>query len=152
MTPENEERFGRILSDYMERPGGDYTDGLRRGRVVSPAGVEIEAWRRELRAQARADKIRVATIRDGERAMALARREYTDAEVRGELERGERLRRLATQAREHGHELGPWLRQDDESITVCTRCTAHVYVRTGAEWVVDQASLWAPCEQLDGIE
>jgi hypothetical protein len=113
VSPENEERFRRILSDFMERPGGDYAELLRRGRVVSPAGVDVETWRRDIRAKARADKIRVATIRDGERAIALTRRDYTDAEVRAELERGEGLRRLATQAREHGHELGPWLRQDE---------------------------------------
>jgi len=152
VSPENEERFRRILSDFIERPGGDYAELLRRGQVVSPAGVDVETWRREIRAKARADKIRVATIRDGERAIALKRREYTDAEARAELERGERLTRLATHAREHGHELGPWLRQDDESIAVCTRCTAHIYVCTGAEWVIDEAGLWEPYERLDEVD
>lgn len=83
----------------MERPGGDYAELLGRVRVTSPAG-----------AKARADKVRVATIRDGEPAIALTRCDYTDAEVRAELERGDGLGRLATQAREHSHELGPWLR------------------------------------------
>ena len=90
----------------------------------------------------------MATIRDGEVAIAVKRREYSDAEVRAELERGERLRGLAADAREHGHALSPWLRQDDESIAVCTRCTAHIYVRTGGEWAVDEAGLWDRCEGL----
>jgi hypothetical protein len=34
-------------------------------------------------------------------------------------------------------------RQDDENITVCTRCTARIYVRTGAEGVIDEAGLWS---------
>jgi hypothetical protein len=152
VSPENEERFRRILSDFMERPGGDYSELLRRARVVSPAGVDVETWRRDIRAKPRADKIRVATIRDGERAIALTRRDYTGAEIRAELERGERLGRLATQAREHGHELGSWLRQDDESIAVRTRCTAHIYVRTGSEWVTDEAGLWEPCAWLYGVD
>ncbi len=133
MSPEHEERFRRILIDFEHRPGGDYAELLRRGRVVAPRGVDVEAWRAEIRAKARADKIGVAAIRDGEVAIALKRREYSDAEVGAELERGERLRGLAADAREHGHALSRWLRQDDESIAVCTRCTAHIYVRTSGD-------------------
>ena len=125
MSPEHEERFRRILADFEQRPGGDYAELLRRGQVVSPPGVEIEAWRAEIRAKARADKIRVATIRDGEVAIAIRQGEYSDAEVRAELERGECMRGLGAQARELGHELSPWLHQDDERIAFCMRCTAH---------------------------
>jgi hypothetical protein len=67
MTPEHETRFRRIMDDFMERPGGDYAELLRRGQVVSPSGVDVEAWRRDIRAKARADKIRIATIRDATR-------------------------------------------------------------------------------------
>jgi len=62
----------------MERPGGDYAELLRRGRVVSPPDVDVEAWRNEIRASARKDRIRVATVRDGDVAIAITRREYTD--------------------------------------------------------------------------
>ena len=58
------------------------------------------------------------------------------------------MRGLAAQARELGHELSPWLRQDDESIAFCTRCTAHVYVRTSGDWVVDEDGLRELCEGL----
>jgi hypothetical protein len=148
VSPEHEERFRRILADFEQRPGGDYAELLRRGQVVSPPGVDIEAWRAEIRAKARADKIRVATIRDGEVAIAIRQREYSDAEVRAELERGECMRGLGAQARELGHELSPWLRQDDESIAFCTRCTTHVYVRTSGDWVVDEDGLRELCEGL----
>jgi hypothetical protein len=80
VSPEREERFRRILIDFEHRPGGDYAELLRRGQVVSPPGVDVEAWRVEIRAKERADKIQVATIRDGGVAIAVRRREYSDAE------------------------------------------------------------------------
>ena len=45
VSPEHEARFRRILADFEQRPGGDYAELLRRGQVVSPPGVDIEAWR-----------------------------------------------------------------------------------------------------------
>jgi hypothetical protein len=70
VRPEHDERFHRILSDYLERPAGDYAELLRRGYVSSPDGVELERWRAEIRAHARKDKIRIATRSDGTRAFA----------------------------------------------------------------------------------
>jgi hypothetical protein len=49
-------------------------------------------------------------IRDGEVAITIRQREYSDAEVRAELERGKCMWGLGAQARELGHELRPWLR------------------------------------------
>ena len=72
MKPEHDERFRRIADDYLDRPGGDYAELLRRGEVSSPEGVDPELWRAEIRAKARADKIRVITIRSGDRAIAAA--------------------------------------------------------------------------------
>jgi len=74
MKPEHEERFRRIADDYLDRPGGDYAELLHRGEVSSPEGVDPELWRAEIRAKARADKIRVMTIRSGDRAIAALRR------------------------------------------------------------------------------
>jgi hypothetical protein len=73
VRPEHEERFRRIAEDYLERPGGDYAELLRRGQVSSPEGVDPEQWRAEIRAKAPADKIRVFTIRSGDRAIAARR-------------------------------------------------------------------------------
>jgi len=72
VKPDHDERFRRIAEDYLERPGGDYAELLRRGQVSSPEGVDPEQWRAEIRAKARADKIRVITIRSGDRAIATA--------------------------------------------------------------------------------
>ena len=82
MLAEHEQRFARIISDYLARPGGDYGELLHRGQVSSPDGVDPEAWRAEIRAQARRDKIRVITSRDGERAIAALNRAVDDQEVR----------------------------------------------------------------------
>jgi hypothetical protein len=70
MNPEHDERFRRIADDYLERPGGDYGELLRRGQVSSPEGVDPQPWRAEIRAKARADKIRVFTIRSRAREIA----------------------------------------------------------------------------------
>ena len=98
MKPEHDERFRRIADDYLDRPGGDYAELLRRGEVSSPEGVDPEQWRAEIRAKARADKIRVMTIRSGDRAIAALRRtvpkDQEFAVLSAAMERGEVLRGL----------------------------------------------------------
>jgi hypothetical protein len=118
MTPEHEERFRRIAEDYLERPGGDYAELLRRGEVSSPEGVDPEQWRAEIRAKARADKIRVITIRSGDRAIAARNRTIPKdqglAELTAAMERGETVRPIAERARLLGHEIGGWVSHDEE--------------------------------------
>jgi hypothetical protein len=52
MSPEDEERFRRILDDYMQRPGGDYAELLRavassrRRASTSRAGARRSAPKR----------------------------------------------------------------------------------------------------------
>ncbi len=87
MRIDHDERFQRIISDYLERPAGDYSELLTRGQVSSPEGTDPELWRAEIRAEARKDKIPVATFRNGDRAIAMRRRHYSDDETRVELER-----------------------------------------------------------------
>ncbi|MGA2926995.1 MAG: hypothetical protein ABSG43_13545 [Solirubrobacteraceae bacterium] len=145
MLGEHEQRFARIVGDYLERPGGDYGELLQHGYVSSPEGVDPEVWRSEIRAQARLDKIRVLTSRDGEGAIAALHRAVGDREVRAELERVHVLRQLATIARALGHEPGHWLRSDQESVCFCERCDARLYVRTGPAPVSDGEALSEPC-------
>jgi hypothetical protein len=137
---EHQERFRRIAEDYLERPGGDYAELLRRGRVSSPEGVDPERWRAEIRAKARADKIRVVTIRSGDRAIAARRREIPKdqelAELTAAMERGQTLRPVAERARQLGHEIVGWIAHDQESIARCSRCWARIYVRFEVDSVV----------------
>src|SRR5947207_5921041 len=122
VKPEHDARFRRIAEDYLDRPGGDYAELLRRGQVSSPEGADPQEWRAAIRAKARADKIHVITIRDGDRAIAARQRKIPEdqelAELTRELERGEVLRGLAERARQLGHEIPRWLRHDQENIAL----------------------------------
>lgn len=150
MRPEHDQRFHRIANDYLERPGGDYAELLRRGYVSSPDGVDLEQWRAEIRAHARKDKIRIATRADGTRAFAFRGPQTPEAEqlaeMTRELGRAEQLRQLAHTARELGHQPGPWLRHDTENITVCTLCTARIYARFDPDPISDGEVLSEPCQ------
>jgi hypothetical protein len=128
MRPEHEQRFRRIVSDYLQRPAGDYGELLHRGHVSSPKGVDPEQWRSQIRAQARRDKIRVVTFRDGDRAIAARNRTASDDELRCELDRMQALRQLAAAARALGHEPGSWLRSGEESVSFCSRCDAREFI------------------------
>lgn len=150
MTPEHEERFRRIAEDYLERPGGDYAELLRRGEVSSPEGVDPEQWRAEIRAKARADKIRVVTIRSGDRAIAARHRSIPKdqelAELTAAMERGQMLRPVAERARQLGHEIACWVAHDQEMIAVCPCCGARIYVRLDVDPpVVDGEALDEVC-------
>ena len=150
MKPEHDERFRRIADDYLDRPGGDYAELLRRGEVSSPEGVDPELWRAEIRAKARADKIRVMTIRSGDRAIAALRRtvpkDQEFAVLSAAMERGEVLRGAAERARRRGHEIIRWVAHNQESIAMCPRCQARIYVRLDTDPpVVDGEALNEPC-------
>jgi hypothetical protein len=150
VKPEHDERFRRIAEDYLERPGGDYAELLRRGQVSSPEGVDPEEWRAEIRAKARADKSRVITIRAGDRAIAARQRRVAEdqefAVLSAAMERGEVLRGAAERARSLGHDIVRWLGHDDESIATCARCPARIYVWLDAATpVVDGGALDDSC-------
>jgi hypothetical protein len=147
---ENDARFRRIAGDFLERPGGDYAELLRRGQVSSPEGADLEKWRAEIRAKARADRVGVMTFRDGVRAVAVRHRRISKdqelGEMRRELDRGVVLRGLAERARALGHEIARWLRHDQENIAICGRCSARIYARfDAAPLIVDGEALDDTC-------
>jgi hypothetical protein len=153
---EHDARFRRIAEDFLERPAGDYGELLRRGWVTSPEGVDPEEWRAEIRAKARADKIRVMTMRDGDRAIAARHRKIPEdqelAELSRELGRSEVLRGLSARARALGHEINRWLRHDAESIAICTRCGYRIYARCdAAPAVVDGEALDEICPGVQSV-
>ena len=147
MKPEHDERFRRIADDYLDRPGGDYAELLARGEVSSADGVDPEQWRAEIRSKARADKIRVITLRSGDRAIAVRRLSIPKDQglevLSAAMQRGEALRGVAEQARQLGHGIVRWVAHDQESIAMCPRCHARLYVR------LDTAPLVADGEALD---
>jgi hypothetical protein len=145
----HEERFGLIVSDYLQRPAGDYAELLHRGRVTSPEGVDPEAWRKEIRRQARQDRIHVITRRAGVRAFAMLNLQLPDELalelMQDALARGLVLQELAKTARQLGHEPTGWVRSDDEYISTCSRCGARIYTRVGAQTVKDGEALSVRC-------
>jgi hypothetical protein len=133
MLAAHEERFRRIYSECLERPADGYAELLRGGEVSSPAGVDPEAWREEIRRQERQDKVRVMTYRIEGRAFAMLNRTVPDDQVfavkQQALEQVESRGELAELSRVLGHELSGWLRQDHEFISLCERCGARLYTR-----------------------
>ncbi|MGH2926872.1 MAG: hypothetical protein ACRDL8_01565, partial [Solirubrobacteraceae bacterium] len=104
----------------------------------------------EIRAKARADKIGVMTIRAGDRAIAALRmripKDQEFALLSAAMERGEVLRGAAERARGLGHEIVRWVAHDQESIAMCPRCQARIYVRLDTDSaVVDGEALEEPC-------
>jgi hypothetical protein len=150
MLDEHEERFRLIVRDYLEHPAGDYAELLHRGRVTSPEGVDPEAWREEIRHQARQDRIRVITRRAGtRRAFAMLNPRVADELalelMQDALARGLELEELANTARQLGHQPTGWLRSDEEYVSTCSRCAARIYARLGAQTVKDGEALNEPC-------
>ena len=147
----HEERFQRIYSDYRDRPSGDYAELLRRGEVISREGVDAEAWRAEIRRQARQDKVHVMTSSSGGRAFATLNRPVpTDPAQVGELlarasAKSEVLGELSERSRALGHELIGWLRHDDEYISYCERCGARIYTRLATQRTEDGEALVDAC-------
>lgn len=97
---------------FRERPNGDYAGVLRHGHVSSQEGVDVDVWRAEIRRQARQDRIRVITSRDGARGFAMLNRRIRDERamdaMRAGLDRVVVLGELRKRSRLLGHELGSW--------------------------------------------
>lgn len=103
-----------------------------------------------MRAKARADKIRVITIRVGDRAIAARNRSIPKdrelEELTAAMERGQMVRPIAERARLLGHEIGGWVSHNEESIAACGRCSARIYLRLDVDPpVVDGEALDEIC-------
>ncbi len=149
MLAANEERFRRIYTEFRERPNGDYAELLRRGHVSSQEGVDVDVWRADIRRQARQDRIRVITSRDGARGFAMLNRRIPDDRamdaMRGAHDRVVVLGELRERSRLLGHELDSWLGHHDELIATCERCGARLYTRLSPERIEDGEALSQLC-------
>jgi hypothetical protein len=148
MLAAHEERFRRIYSDSLDRPGGDYGELLQRGEVTSPEGVDPDAWREEIRRKSRKDKLRVTTRRHGQRAFATLTRTIPhdpDEVMRRYLLPVAELWDLADSSRALGHEPVGWTRHGGEYISWCQHCGGRIYTRLGAQLIKDGEALTDPC-------
>ena len=103
------------------------------------------------------------TIRSGDRAIAVRRlsipKDQELAVLSATMQRGELLHGVAERARQLGHEIVRWVAHDQESIAMCPRCQARLYVRLDAVppwWTVrrsitsaraDRGAQSSPCEK-----
>ena len=120
-------RIDRLVARVDRRD--DYGQLLVSGQVVHRTEdvVDVDAWRADIRRQARADKITVRTGVDDGLIWALRiRRE--GPEQRAATRRYQRLlSRVAPLAAELRHEPLVMLRDGDEVICACDRCSALGY-------------------------
>ena len=96
------------------------------------------------------------TIRSGDQAIAVRRlsipQDQELAALSAAMQRGELLRGVAERARQLGHEIVRWVAHDEESIAMCPRCHARLYVRLDAvPPVVDGEALDHVCPGRPGV-
>lgn len=141
--------FRLIVSDYLERPAGDYVELLHRGVVSAPEGVDPEAWRVQIRQQAREDGIQVITRRNRTGAFAILNpnvlNERADEVLRDAVARGLVLQQFAERARQLAHEPTGWARVEDQYVSTCSRCGARIDAHVEARTVNDGEALSARC-------
>jgi hypothetical protein len=122
----------RRVRRLMERVGrrDDYGRLLAAGQIVRIVEEvdDPEAWRAEIRRQARADRIRVRTAVSADAVYAFLRDGATEARA-AETERYKAaMRRAIPAAVASGHEPSVFLRDGGEVICGCNRCLALGYI------------------------
>lgn len=137
-------RIDRLVARVDRR--NDYGQLLASGQVIHELEEvdDVEAWRAEIRRQARADKLKVRTGVNGGIVWALRSqpdRPEWHAEVRRHRDLLSRTVPLAVELR---HEPSLALRDGDEMICTCGRCSALGYGDT-AEDVVGGALFEDEC-------
>jgi hypothetical protein len=128
-------RMQRLVERVDRRD--DYGRLLADGHVmVTEEDVEDpEAWRAAIRRQARADRIRVQTARDVGVVWAVLK-DLSSPARRSEMSRYNRaLGMVVPHAVGHRHEPVVVLRDGDEALFACERCSAYGYARTSDEAV-----------------
>jgi hypothetical protein len=120
-------RIDRLVARVDRRD--DYGQLLATGQVIHPLEDvdDVQAWRAEIRRQARADKIKVRTgFNDGIVWALRVRSPHPDALATGTRYR-DLLSRTAQLAVELRHEPILALRDGDELVYTCARCSALGY-------------------------
>jgi hypothetical protein len=143
-------RFQQLLVDFFERRAGDYQTLLAYGRVWRDDVEDREGWRREIRAQARRDRLRVRTWcgdQDGVVGAMMDPDVRDPAVYRAEIERFRLLDEVTMELTlQRGHSLR-WVRRGDESVAFCPQCGGRVYLRTSAPLVRDGDAFQRSCDQ-----
>ena len=141
-------RIDRLVARVDRRD--DYGQLLATGQVIHPLEDvdDVQAWRAEIRRQARADKIKVRTgLNDGIVWALRVRSRHPDESAAGMRYR-DLLRQAAELAVQLRHEPILALRDADELVCTCARCSALGYGDAAAD-VVGGALLEDECPNED---
>jgi hypothetical protein len=129
-------RIERLLAKVERRDA--YGQLLAQGHVVVGLSDvdDPDAWRADLRRQARGDKIRIRTGVNSRIAWALLVNAGTNArEDEGRRYRAA-MRMAIPRAASHHHQPAVWIRDGDETVCGCERCQAFGLVDYGADSLI----------------
>lgn len=120
-------RIERLIARVDRRD--DYGQLLASGQVVHglDEGVDVDAWRAEIRRQARADNIKVRTGSNDGLVWALRLRPDPSTHARHVQRYRDLLAQTVPIAVELGHEPTLTLWDGDEVLCACDRCSARGY-------------------------
>lgn len=138
-------RIERLVKRIRRRD--DYGKLLASGSVVRSAGDvdDPDAWRDEIKRQARADKIKVRTGLTGKRVWAILNGPIPEAQ-RGENDRYFRLLDgMKSQAHQRGHGLEVVVHDGEEVVVKCPRCGALGYGDGAGETLVGGPAIDEGC-------
>lgn len=129
---EIQRRIERLVKRVRRRD--DYGKLLASGQVIQPVD-EVEdpdAWRAEIKRQARADRIKVRTGITGGTLWALTAGPLTDAQRAEDTRYFHLFHRLESEAKVRGHAFRVALRDGEEAVFRCERCDALGYADAAA--------------------
>ena len=116
------------------RRGSDYDELLRFGSVYARVD-DLEQWRAEIRAQVRADKLRVRTfiVNEDERIVVAyltpkRSKEETFELLRDDFAAMPVFDEAIGRAQLHGHRPSRFRSEEKRSAALCVRCGASIYV------------------------
>lgn len=112
----------------------DYGKLLATGQAILPVDEveDPEAWRAEIKRQARADRIKVRTGITGETLWALTAGPLTEAQREEDTRYFHLYHRLESEAGARGHAFKVELRDGEEAVFSCGRCGALGYADAAA--------------------
>lgn len=129
---EIQQRIERLVKRVRRRD--DYGKLLATSQVIRSVD-EVEdpdAWRAEIKRQARSDRIKVRTGVTGGTLWALTAGPLTDAQREEDTRYFHLYHRLQSDANARGHAFKVQLRDGEEAVFSCERCGALGYADAGA--------------------
>ena len=144
---EIQQRIERLVKRVRRRD--DYGKLLATSQVIRSVD-EVEdpdAWRAEIKRQARSDRIKVRTGVTGGTLWALTAAPLTDAQREEDTRYFHLYHRLQSDASARGHTFKVQLRDGEEAVFTCERCGALGYVDAAAGPLVGGQLFESECSE-----